>query len=103
MKRLSSAIALSTLLLTPAVASAAAQKLLLKEVSVSPTPAELIAIVNPNLAAVDLTNYYLADYDKYYLVTQGTAPAASSDFVARFPAGAMILPGEKQYVSIGGA
>ena len=31
------------------------------------------------------------------------APANASDFVARFPAGATIGAGEKQYISIGGA
>ena len=102
MKRLASAIAVSTLVLTPAVASAAAQKLLLSEVVVGPTEAEYIAITNPNATAVDLTDFYLADYDTYYNVVKMTAPAAS-DFVVRFPMGATIAPGAKQYVSIGGA
>jgi MYXO-CTERM domain-containing protein len=102
MKRLASAIAASTLVLTPAIASAAAQKLLLSEVVVGPTEAEYIAITNPNATAVDLTDFYLADYETYYNVVKMTAPAAA-DFVVRFPMGATIAPGAKQYVSIGGA
>jgi MYXO-CTERM domain-containing protein len=102
MKRLASALAATTLVLTPAIASAAAQKLLLSEVVVSPTQGEYIAITNPNATPVDLTNVYLADYETYYNVVKSTAPAAA-DFVVRFPAGATIAPGAKQYVAIGGA
>ena len=102
MKRLASALAASTLVLTPAIASAAAQKLLLSEVVVSPTQGEYVAITNPNATPVDLTNLYLADYETYYNVVKSTAPAAA-DFVVRFPAGAIIAPGAKQYVAIGGA
>jgi MYXO-CTERM domain-containing protein len=102
MKRLASALAASTLVLTPALASAAAQKLLLSEVVVSPTQGEYIAITNPNATPVDLTDFYLADYETYYNVVKSTAPAAA-DFVVRFPMGATIAPGAKQYVAIGGA
>ena len=83
-------------------AHAAAQRLLLKEIVVAPTPAEYVAIFNPGAAAVDLSNYYLADYESYYQLVVGSAPG-SSDFIARFPSGAVIAPGETQYVSIGGA
>ncbi len=109
MKRLASAIALAALSLSPALASAAAQKLLLVEVVVSPTDAEYIAIANPGPAAVDLSNYYLADYSTYYRVVfngdagQPGAIPVSADFVVRFPAGATIQPGEKQIVSVAGA
>jgi hypothetical protein len=109
MKRLASAIALSALSLSPALASAAAQKLLLTELVVSPTDAEYIAITNPTPAAVDLSHYYLADYATYYRVVyngdaaQPGAIPVSADFVVRFPAGATIQPGEKQIVSIAGA
>src|SRR4051812_26955273 len=103
MKRLSSALALSVVVLSPALASAAAQKLLLTEVTVGPTEAEHVAIYNPGTTAVDLTDYYLADYDVYYKVVTGTVPASTSDFLVRFPAGASIGPGQTQYVAIGGA
>jgi hypothetical protein len=104
MKRLSSAITLSILVLSPAVASAAAQKLLLREVVVSPTQAEYIAIYNPGTTAVDLTNYFIADYETYYKVALAPPPAAlSADFLVRFPAGATIAPGRTQYISVAGA
>ncbi len=103
MKRLASALAASSLLLTPALASAAAQKLLLSEVVFAPDPAEAVAIFNPGPTAIDLSNFYLADYSTYYAVTAMTGPTDSHDFVVRFPAGAIIQPGEKQFVSIGGA
>jgi hypothetical protein len=104
MKRLSSALALSTLLLTPAAASAAAQKLLLTEVVVAVTQAEYVAIFNPGTTAIDLSNYYLADFESYYKVATATPTSAgTTDFMVRFPTGAVIQPGQTQYVSIGGA
>lgn len=102
MKRLASALAASTLVFAPAIASAAAEKLLITEVVTSPTQGEYIAITNPNATAVDLTNFYLADYDTYYNVVASTVPAAT-DFVVRFPMGATIAAGAKLYVAIGGA
>jgi MYXO-CTERM domain-containing protein len=103
MNRLASSLILSSLvILTPAVASAAAQKLLIVEVSAAPTPAEMIAIYNPGPTTIDLSNYYISDSDLYYKITTSTAPA-SGDFIAGFPAGATIAPGEKQYISIAGA
>jgi len=83
-------------------AHGAAQKLLLTQVVVAPSQAEYIAIFNPGVTVVDLTNYYLADYETYYQTVNSISPANSSDFVARFPNGATIAPGETQYVSIGG-
>lgn len=83
-------------------AHAAAQRLLLKEIVVAPSPAEYVAIFNPGAVTVDLSNYYLADYETYYLLVNGTAPANASDFIARFPPGAIIAPAETQYVSVGG-
>jgi hypothetical protein len=103
MKRLSSALALSFVTLAPALASAVPQKLLLTEVTVQPTEAEHVAIYNPGTTSVDLSNYYLADFDAYYKVVTLTAPANNSDFVVRFPAGASIGAGQTQYVAIGGA
>jgi len=91
------------LLCSAAGAHAAAQHLLLKEVVVAPSPAEYVAIFNPGAAAVDLTNYYIADYETYYLVVNASSAPSAADFIARFPSGAIIAPGETQYVSIGGA
>lgn len=84
------------------VAQGVIPHLLLTAVVVQPSEAELVAIYNPNDFAVDLSNYYLADYETYYLVVNSTPPN-SNDFVVRFPAGATIGAGETQYVSIAGA
>ncbi|KYF78913.1 hypothetical protein BE17_26460, partial [Sorangium cellulosum] len=80
----------------------AAEKLLLMEVVVSPTQAESVAVRNPGNTPIVLTDYYLADYNTYYNVVVAGAPAVTSDFIVRFPAGAVIQPGETQYVSIAG-
>ncbi|WCQ91933.1 MULTISPECIES: hypothetical protein [Sorangium] len=102
MKRLASILSFSTMVLLPAAAHAAAEKLLLMEVVVSPTQAESVAIRNPGNTPIVLTDYYLADYNTYYNVVIAGAPAGTSDFIVRFPAGAVIQPGETQYVSIAG-
>lgn len=76
--------------------------LLITEVVVGPTEAEFIEIHNPTAAAIDLSNYYLSDFHDYACllgrtcaITGRTAPTsiATSDFVARFPAGATLAPG----------
>jgi cysteine-rich repeat protein len=67
-----------------------AAHLLISEVKVSPTASEFIEIYNPTGAAVDLSRYYLADYNTYYLITQGLGAPNSSDFRVHFPAGASI-------------
>ena len=102
MKRLASILSFSTMVLLPAAAHAAAEKLLLMEVVTSPTQAESVAIRNPGNTPVVLTDYYLADYSTYYNVVIAQAPAGTSDFIVRFPAGAVIQPGETQYMSIAG-
>lgn len=95
-------IILAIAVTTPASADAAAAKLLLRQVAIAPSPAEYIEIQNPNAFAVDLTDYYLADYDTYYQVVFSTAPGAS-DFVVRFPPGATIAAGATQTVALAGA
>ena len=79
-----------------------ATHILLTEIAVAPAAAEMIEIYNPTNAAIDLTNYYIADRADYYSIVTGTLPAVSSDFVARFPAGAMIQPGQYQTISLPG-
>jgi uncharacterized protein (TIGR03382 family) len=104
MKRLSSALTLSALVLCPALASAAAQKILLREIVAGPTQAEYISIYNPGTTPVDLTNYYLSDYETYYNVAAMTPAASpSSDFLVQFPTKSIIKPGETQYIAVGGA
>ena len=84
--------------------------LLITEIALRPT--EFIEIFNPGKDPVDLSNYYLADRPGYELfpgaLGAGPAPitptAASSpfvnDFIARFPAGAIIGPGEVKVITI---
>ena len=103
MKRLASILSLLGVLGSSSAALALPDKLLLQEIVIGPTPAEYIAIKNPNAFPVALAHYFLADHDAYYKVVSGTAPANSSDFVVQFPATASIAPGATQYVSIAGA
>ncbi|WP_437964412.1 thrombospondin type 3 repeat-containing protein [Sorangium sp. So ce260] len=79
-------------------------KLLLTELLVHPTAAEFVEIYNPGSAAVDLSDYYLADYRFYHqIVTPSPSLPNTNDFLVRFPDGAEIGPGEIQTVSLGGA
>jgi len=103
MKRLTSALALATLVALPATALAAGQKLLISEVVPGVNEAEYIEIYNPGSAPVTLGNYYLADYNLYFQAVNGTPPAQGNDFAIRFPAGATIQPGEFQTVALRGA
>jgi hypothetical protein len=69
--------------------------LLLCEAVLTPTSDEFIEIANPTNSVVDLTDYYLSDDEDYALLPgqfgAGPAPVLdSSDFIARFPAGATI-------------
>src|SRR5215831_3983374 len=80
-----------------------AAHLLLTEIVVAPTAAEMIEIYNPTNAPIGLANYYVADRADYYALVSGTLPAVASDFAARFPANAQILPGEYQTIALHGA
>lgn len=74
----------------PVVAS-----LLLSEIVLAPNGAELVEIVNPTGATVDLSRYHLSDAPSYWRLPAGVMAvgADTTDFIARFPAGAMIAPG----------
>lgn len=89
---------------TPGTAPAlAAGHLLLTEVIVTPTPAELIEIHNPTSSPVALDQYYLTDAwftpsggtpVSYHLVPSGNLTVTTNtDFVVRFPSGASIPAG----------
>ena len=67
-------------------------QLLLTEVVLAPTGAEYIELVNPTAQAVALDRYYLSDHGAYFRVPTGAPAVDVTDFVVKFPAGAMIGP-----------
>ncbi len=82
--------------------------LLLCEAVVTPTADEFLEIANPTGSAFFLDDYYVSDDEDYALLPGffgvGPAPAiASSDFIARFPAGATIAPTGVVVVAFDGA
>ncbi|MFZ0390375.1 MAG: endonuclease/exonuclease/phosphatase family protein, partial [Calditrichia bacterium] len=85
-------------------------KLLLTEFVVSPTLAEFIEIYNPGDSLIRLDNFYLTDATYapgntfYYNIVTGSnyGGGAFADFHARFPAGAVIAPGEYQTIALAG-
>ncbi|MCB0274523.1 MAG: lamin tail domain-containing protein, partial [Calditrichaeota bacterium] len=83
--------------------------LLISEFAVSPTAGEFVEIHNPTGAAIDLSDYYLTDgtrassNDYYYNLVSGAVSVLSTDFIARFPDGASIAPGEYQTVAMSGS
>ncbi len=76
----------------------AAGHLLINEISVTPEGGEFIEIFNPTNGDIDLTDYYLSDNSTYVNVASGKAwepitNNAGTDFLARFPANAVIVAG----------
>lgn len=86
-------------------------QLLMTEVVITPTAGEYIEIFNPNSVAVSLSDVYLTDATfaggpafYYNIVTGANAGGGGfGDFLARFPDGAMINPGEYQTVALAGS
>lgn len=81
--------------------------LLISEFVVTPTEGEFVEIHNPTAVAVDLSKYYLTDdafqgNNDYIKVVDGTAAPVGSDFLAKFPDGAMIGAGEYKVIAIDG-
>ena len=74
-----------------------ADHVLISEVGIEPGGAEFVEIYNPTSAAVDLSNYYLADNSNYYKMTSGPwNPITSNpgtDWLVQFPSGTQIAPG----------
>ncbi|HVV88368.1 MAG TPA: lamin tail domain-containing protein [Kofleriaceae bacterium] len=68
--------------------------LALTEIVLAPTGGEMVELYNPGAVAVDLGTYYLSDAPGYFKLPAGVAAVAAdtSDFVARFPAGASLAP-----------
>jgi len=98
---------------TPGTAPAGTgDHLLVTEVVVTPTAVEFFEIHNPTSETIDLTDYYVSDAWfqpasgpplSYALLPSGTLVLGSNtDFLARFPAGATIAPGETQVVALYG-
>ncbi len=84
----------------------AQEHILITEFVVTPTDGEFIEITNPTQQTIDLSNYYITDATSasngqyyYNIVTGSNAGNSSSDFHARFPAGATIAPGEFQTIA----
>lgn len=108
--RLMWGVAAGALLACAALPARAADHLLMTEFAVTPTDAEFIEIFNPTTEVVDLTDYYLSDFvlssdptQNYWRFVDGAlVPQAGfdTDFLARFPAGATILPGQTLVVSL---
>lgn len=63
--------------------------LLLSEVVLTPDAAEMIEIVNTSAQDVDLQTYYLSDSGNYYRMPRDRT-VDSTDFIVKFPPGAMI-------------
>lgn len=67
----------------------AASPILLSEVVMTPDPGEMIEIVNTSNQDVELSDYYLSDSGNYYKTPFDPA-VDMTDFIVKFPAGAVI-------------
>ena len=75
---------------------------------ITPTKAEMVAIVNPTSAIVDLSDYYITDAvdtsgDKYYYNLPSGSDywsGSSLDFIARFPENTTIGSGDTLFLSL---
>jgi hypothetical protein len=65
-------------------------KLLLTEIVLAPSTGEFIEIANPGSSPIDLSGYYLSDSGGYFRVPTDSPTVDSTDFIVKFPAGAMI-------------
>ncbi|MBN2008873.1 lamin tail domain-containing protein [candidate division KSB1 bacterium] len=88
--------------------SFAQSHLLVTEFVVSPTEGEFVEIYNGTGATVELTNYYLTDdclngNNDYINLVDGSATISTSDFIAKFPDGAMIEDGQYLTIATDGA
>ncbi|HMB70241.1 MAG TPA: lamin tail domain-containing protein, partial [bacterium] len=92
-----------------AIQARAFDHVVLSEFAVRPTDAEFVEIYNPTDSVVDLSDYYLSDYvlgdviTNYWRLVDGALlpdPAFPNDFLARFPDGTTIAPGQAIVVSL---
>lgn len=77
--------------------------LLISEIVVTPTNAELVEVFNPLEEAVSLQDVWIADFPDYYTVTSGAPSVGATDFLVQFPPGSSIEPGERLVVAIDAA
>jgi hypothetical protein len=66
--------------------------LLLSEIVLAPTDAELIEIFNVSDEPIDLTSFFVADTGAYFRLPTGVPVVDTSDFIVQFPPGASIPP-----------
>jgi hypothetical protein len=95
---------------TVVATSFAADHLLLTEFAVTPTDGEFIEIYNPTGDFIDLSEYYVSDFvlasvpsQNYWRIVNGTLvpdPAFPNDFLAKFPDGSTIAPGQTIVISL---
>ncbi|MBZ0235896.1 MAG: lamin tail domain-containing protein [Deltaproteobacteria bacterium] len=78
---------------SPDAPPSAAAGLLLSEIAVAPNASEMIELYNPTAAPVALRDYYLTDVPTYFRLPAAGHTVETSDFIARFPAGATIPAG----------
>lgn len=74
-------------------------RLIITEVMPGDPDAEYVEIFNPWPIGVDLSNYWISDWQSYYRLPAGTQPQ-NTDFLSRFPAGRVIAPNEVIVVAI---
>jgi hypothetical protein len=77
--------------------------LLISEIVVTPTRAELVELFNPLEESVSLDRVWLADFPGYHTVTGGAPAVGDTDFLVQFPPGSAIEPGQRLVVAIGTA
>lgn len=81
--------------------------LLISEWANTPSAGEFVEVFNPTGETISLSEYFLSDHvsavTNYWDITQGSPSVDAFDFVARFPEGAVILPGQSVVVSMASA
>ncbi len=88
--------------------SAQADHILMQRVVLTPTNAEMVTLVNPTGATVNLSDYYITDAvkastGKYYYNLPSAAnywSSSTTDFIARFPAGQILAAGDTLILSM---
>jgi hypothetical protein len=73
---------------------------LITEGVLAPQAGEYIEIFNVTDVTIDLSTYYLADSTAYWRVPSGGVLPQASDFVVKFPDGALMAPGQVITISI---